>query len=155
MPYRCSRLSSNIPERPLFQVGYYRLGSPPEVRIIDRTEKTDTQPLYAPTPAALPRSLSLRFIGIAVRRATKPACISALMQRARARAWPSAGHISGWRSARHAAMVMFSQTWKPPPRAGRQRRQAEFRPSCRSTAAGRPWQTPEGVHGTATPPYAI
>lgn len=102
-------------------------GSPPEVHIIDRTEETDTQLLYAPTPAGLPRSRSLRFIGIAVRRATKPACFSALMPHARARARQLAGHISRWRSARYSALAMLSRTWK--------------RPSCRQGTRALPTST--------------
>ncbi len=63
--------------------------------------------------ASLPLSLNLRFIGIAVRSWAKPACISALMLRARARASGSAGHMRGSRSARYSAMAMLSQIWKP------------------------------------------
>ena len=55
-----------------------------------------------------PLSFSLIFIGIADRSWVNPACISAEMLRARARAWTSAGQMAGWRSARYSAMAMDS-----------------------------------------------
>jgi len=55
------------------------------------------------------------FIGISVRRARKPECISAATERATARQAASAGHrgASGWRSARVSAMANESHTVTP------------------------------------------
>ena len=52
------------------------------------------------------------FIGICVRNATKPACISAETARATARACRSSGHsrASGIASARYSRMAINSQT---------------------------------------------
>jgi len=53
---------------------------------------------------------SRMHIGISLRSAENPECISAQIERAHARATASAGHIPGWRSARYSAIESESQT---------------------------------------------
>jgi hypothetical protein len=75
----------------------------------------------------------LKFIAIAVRRATKPACISALMQRAGARLAIGRPHL------RVALGEVFGDSdVLPDLEAAAAGRQAESGPFSRSTAAGRP-----------------
>ena len=75
-----------------------------------------TPGLSRQTSAPISGRLASMFIGQCVRRAVKPACISAQMLRARARAAGSAGQrcLSGKRSARVSAMARESQTARPP-----------------------------------------
>ena len=56
------------------------------------------------------------FIGMAARRAVKPACISAETARATARAAGAAGQrpTSGWVSARYSQIAKLSHTRKSP-----------------------------------------
>lgn len=58
----------------------------------------------------LTSTLSLMHIVISPRTARKPACISAQIERAHARARGAAGQNPGCRSARYSAIAMLSQT---------------------------------------------
>jgi hypothetical protein len=57
---------------------------------------------------------SRMHIVMSLRKALKPECISATMDRAHARAARSAGHIPGWRSARYSPMARESHTCAVP-----------------------------------------
>jgi hypothetical protein len=57
---------------------------------------------------------SRMHIVIWLRNVETPACISALIERAQARARTSAGHMSAWRSARWPAIAIVSHTITSP-----------------------------------------